>query len=110
MSKYGWKFPPGGGHMEKPDKIYYQTMTKKDVEERLKVNDTASSAPIEARFTVGQATARSARVTSLGMASWPPPMHLRTKMLISGTVASELAWITALPWRRMPVFSCSTAG
>ena len=34
-----WKFPPGGGHMEKPSKIYYQTMTKKDVEERLKVND-----------------------------------------------------------------------
>ena len=31
--------PPGGGHMEKPSKIYYQTMTKKDVEERLKVND-----------------------------------------------------------------------
>ena len=34
-----WKFPPDGGHMEKPSKIYYQTMTKKDVEERLKVND-----------------------------------------------------------------------
>jgi len=28
-----WKFPPDGGHMEKPSKIYYQTMTKKDVEE-----------------------------------------------------------------------------
>ena len=37
MSK--WSFPPEGGHMEKPSKIYYQTMTKKDVEERLKVND-----------------------------------------------------------------------
>lgn len=34
-----WKFPPEGGHMEKPSKIYFQTMTKKDVEERLKVND-----------------------------------------------------------------------
>jgi creatinine amidohydrolase/Fe(II)-dependent formamide hydrolase-like protein len=37
MSK--WNLPPQGGHMEKPDKIYYQTMTKKDVEERLKKND-----------------------------------------------------------------------
>ena len=34
-----WTLPPTGGHMEKPSKIYYQTMTKKDVEERLKVND-----------------------------------------------------------------------
>jgi creatinine amidohydrolase/Fe(II)-dependent formamide hydrolase-like protein len=35
-----WNLPlQGGGHMEKPSKIYYQTMTKKDVEERLKVND-----------------------------------------------------------------------
>lgn len=34
-----WKLPPDGGHMEKNDKVYYQTMTKKDVEERLKKND-----------------------------------------------------------------------
>jgi hypothetical protein len=34
-----WELPTQGGHMEKPDKIYYQTMTKKDVEERLKKND-----------------------------------------------------------------------
>ena len=34
-----WKLPPEGGHMDKPSKIYFQTMTKKDVEERLKKND-----------------------------------------------------------------------
>jgi len=34
-----WKLPPEGGHMDKPSKIYYQTMTKMDVEERLKKND-----------------------------------------------------------------------
>ena len=34
-----WKFPPEGGHMDKGSKIYFQTMTKKDVEERLKKND-----------------------------------------------------------------------
>ena len=37
MSK--WKLPPPGGHMDKPSGIYYQTMTKAEVEERLKVND-----------------------------------------------------------------------
>jgi creatinine amidohydrolase/Fe(II)-dependent formamide hydrolase-like protein len=34
-----WKLPPQGGHMDKPSGIYYQTMTKAEVEERLKVND-----------------------------------------------------------------------
>jgi len=34
-----WKLPPDGGHMDKGSKIYFQTMTKKDVEERLKNND-----------------------------------------------------------------------
>lgn len=34
-----WKLPPAGGHMDKPNKVYFQTMTKKDVEERLKKND-----------------------------------------------------------------------
>jgi 3-dehydro-scyllo-inosose hydrolase len=34
-----WKIPPEGGHMDKPSKIYFQTMTKTDVEERLKKND-----------------------------------------------------------------------
>jgi creatinine amidohydrolase/Fe(II)-dependent formamide hydrolase-like protein len=34
-----WKLPPEGGHMDKPSGIYYQTMTKVEVEERLKVND-----------------------------------------------------------------------
>jgi len=34
-----WTLPPEGGHMDKPSKIYFQTMTKKDVEERLKQND-----------------------------------------------------------------------
>ncbi len=33
-----WKFPQSG-HMDKPSKIYFQTMTKKDVEERLEEND-----------------------------------------------------------------------
>ncbi|KYO68074.1 3-dehydro-scyllo-inosose hydrolase [Thermovenabulum gondwanense] len=33
-----WKFP-NEGCLEKPNKMYYHTMTKKDVEERLKVND-----------------------------------------------------------------------
>ncbi|MCX5735076.1 MAG: 3-dehydro-scyllo-inosose hydrolase [candidate division NC10 bacterium] len=34
-----WTLPPTGGHMDKPSKIYFQTMTKYDVEERLKQND-----------------------------------------------------------------------
>lgn len=33
-----WKFP-NEGCIEKPNKMYYHTMTKRDVEERLKVND-----------------------------------------------------------------------
>jgi len=37
MSK--WTIPPSGGHMEKPTGIYYQTMTGKEVEDRLKEND-----------------------------------------------------------------------
>ncbi|MDD5727877.1 MAG: 3-dehydro-scyllo-inosose hydrolase [Victivallales bacterium] len=37
MSK--WNLPPEGGHMDKPSGIYFQTMTKKDVEERLKKDD-----------------------------------------------------------------------
>lgn len=37
MSK--WTIPPAGGHMEKPTGIYYQTMTGKEVEDRLKEND-----------------------------------------------------------------------
>ena len=34
-----WKLPPPGGHMDKPSGIYYQTMNKIEIEERLKVND-----------------------------------------------------------------------
>jgi creatinine amidohydrolase/Fe(II)-dependent formamide hydrolase-like protein len=34
-----WTLPPKGGHFDKPDKIYLQTMTKKDMEERLAKND-----------------------------------------------------------------------
>lgn len=34
-----WNLPPTGGHFDRPSKVYFQTMTKKDVEERLKVND-----------------------------------------------------------------------
>ena len=37
MSK--WNLPATGGHMEKQDGIYYQNMTTKMVEERLKTND-----------------------------------------------------------------------
>ena len=37
MSK--WKIPPDGGHMERPTGIYLQTMTGKQVEDRLKEND-----------------------------------------------------------------------
>jgi 3-dehydro-scyllo-inosose hydrolase len=37
MSK--WKFPPEGGHMERPTQIYYQTMTGREIDERLKKND-----------------------------------------------------------------------
>ena len=59
-----WTMPPTGGHMEKPSKIYYQTMTKKDVEERLKVNDIllipfASTENVwwaPSRFPVGKLT------------------------------------------------------
>ncbi len=34
-----WQLPPQGGHMDKPSKIYYQTMTKLEIENRLKEND-----------------------------------------------------------------------
>lgn len=34
-----WTIPPEGGHMERPSGIYYQTMTGKQVEERLEDND-----------------------------------------------------------------------
>lgn len=34
-----WNLPPKGGYMEAPKKMYYQTMTKLDVEERLKKDD-----------------------------------------------------------------------
>ena len=34
-----WNLPATGGHMEKQDGIYYQNMTTKMVEERLKKND-----------------------------------------------------------------------
>jgi len=37
MSK--WQFPPSGGHMEKPSGLYYQTMTGKQIEDRLRKND-----------------------------------------------------------------------
>ena len=34
-----WQLPPKTGHMELPTKIYFQTMTKHDLEERLEKND-----------------------------------------------------------------------
>lgn len=34
-----WKLPPDGGHMERPDGVYYQTMNMTEVNERLKRND-----------------------------------------------------------------------
>ena len=34
-----WNLPPKGGYMEAAKKMYYQTMTKLDVEERLKQDD-----------------------------------------------------------------------
>jgi len=34
-----WQLPPKGGYMEAPKKMYYQTMNRLDVEERLKKDD-----------------------------------------------------------------------
>lgn len=34
-----WQLPPAGGHMERPDGIYYQTMNVKQLRERLQTND-----------------------------------------------------------------------
>jgi creatinine amidohydrolase/Fe(II)-dependent formamide hydrolase-like protein len=34
-----WKLPPDGGHMERPTQVYYQTMTGREIDERLKKND-----------------------------------------------------------------------
>jgi creatinine amidohydrolase/Fe(II)-dependent formamide hydrolase-like protein len=34
-----WKLPPQGGHMDKRTGVYLQTMTQRDIEERLKTND-----------------------------------------------------------------------
>lgn len=37
MSK--WQFPPSGGHMERPDGVYLQTMNMTQINARLKTND-----------------------------------------------------------------------
>ncbi len=34
-----WQLPPAGGHMERPDGIYYQTMNVLQLRERLQTND-----------------------------------------------------------------------
>jgi creatinine amidohydrolase len=34
-----WKLPPGGGHMDKADGIYFQNMTYHQIEKRVKEND-----------------------------------------------------------------------
>jgi len=34
-----WQIPPTGGQMEKPDGVYYQTLTSKQIEDKLKEND-----------------------------------------------------------------------
>ena len=34
-----WELPPKGGHMERPDGVYYQTMNMTQINERLKKND-----------------------------------------------------------------------
>lgn len=34
-----WKLPPEGGHLDRPTGIYFQNMTAKEAEERLKKND-----------------------------------------------------------------------
>ncbi|MDR7459364.1 MAG: creatininase family protein, partial [Armatimonadota bacterium] len=34
-----WDLPPRGGHMDKRTGIYLQTMTQRDIEERLAHND-----------------------------------------------------------------------
>ena len=34
-----WKFPPDGGHMERPDGVYCQTMNMTEINARLKKND-----------------------------------------------------------------------
>ena len=41
-----WNLPATGGHMEKQDGIYYQNMTTKMVEERLKKNDEIGRAHV----------------------------------------------------------------
>jgi hypothetical protein len=37
MSK--WQLPPKGGHTDKRNGVYLQTMTMRDIEERLQTND-----------------------------------------------------------------------
>lgn len=34
-----WKFPADGGHMERPDGVYCQTMNMTEINARLKKND-----------------------------------------------------------------------
>jgi len=34
-----WQLPPEGGHMERPDGVYYQTMNMTEINARLKKND-----------------------------------------------------------------------
>jgi creatinine amidohydrolase/Fe(II)-dependent formamide hydrolase-like protein len=41
-----WKLPPAGGHMERPDGVYYQTMNMTQINERLKRNDLIIGQPL----------------------------------------------------------------
>jgi len=50
-----WNLPPSGGHMDKPTGIYFQTMTAKDVAERLKKNDILIVPSDPLKTTVRQA-------------------------------------------------------
>ncbi len=50
MSK--WQIPAKGGYMESNRGVYYQNMTNKDVEERLKKNDVLLSPSVRLKITV----------------------------------------------------------
>ena len=39
MAKKKWSLPPKGGHMDLDSGVYFQNMTMKEVEKRLKKND-----------------------------------------------------------------------
>lgn len=95
-----WNLPPKGGYMEAPKKMYYQTMTKLDVEERLKKDDViiipvGSTENHGAAGPIGEDTFMVTRIAEMvaekTAAQWLSPSGMdRIPSTISGSPARFL--------------------